>query len=131
MLCLLSVFVTEDVSPEGEARPLGPKPSGLVAQSGFGEVGPDGRQWANCGKSIMPKATNRRRYFTQAELSKLIAAARKGRYGQRDATLVLLMARHGLRVSEAVDLEWVSKMIAVAGERAGLPYQTHSPLQRA
>ena len=33
MLCLLTVFVTEDVSPEGEARPLGPKPSGLVAQS--------------------------------------------------------------------------------------------------
>jgi integrase len=29
-----------------------------------------------------------------------------GRYGQRDATLILLMARHGLRVSEAVDLEW-------------------------
>jgi integrase len=52
------------------------------------------------------KPTNRRRYFTAAELAKLISAARKGRYGQRDATLVLLMARHGLRVSEAVDLEW-------------------------
>src|SRR6516225_3288375 len=52
------------------------------------------------------KGTNRRRYFTEAELGKLISAARKGRYGQRDATLILLMARHGLRVSEAVDLEW-------------------------
>jgi integrase len=50
--------------------------------------------------------SNRRRYFTAAELSKLISAARKGRYGQRDATLILIMARHGLRVSEAVDLEW-------------------------
>ena len=40
----------------------------------------------------------------QAELGKLISAARKGRWGQRDATLILLMARHGLRVSEAVDL---------------------------
>lgn len=49
---------------------------------------------------------NRRRYFTEVELAKLISAARKGRYGQRDATLVLLMARHGLRVSEAIDLEW-------------------------
>jgi len=52
------------------------------------------------------KPTNRRRYFTEQELGKLIGAARKGRYGQRDATLILIMARHGLRVSEAIDLEW-------------------------
>ena len=52
------------------------------------------------------KGSNRRRYFTEAELGKLISTARKGRYGQRDATLILLMARHGLRVSEATDLEW-------------------------
>ena len=35
-------------------------------------------------------ASNRRRYFTQAELNKLISAARKGRYGHRDATLILI-----------------------------------------
>jgi integrase len=51
-------------------------------------------------------ATNRRRYFTEDELARLISAARKGRWGHRDGTLVLVMARHGLRVSEAVDLEW-------------------------
>ena len=39
-------------------------------------------------------------------LGKLISAARKGRYGHRDTTLILIMARHGLRVTEAVDLEW-------------------------
>jgi type 1 fimbriae regulatory protein FimB/type 1 fimbriae regulatory protein FimE len=50
--------------------------------------------------------TNRRQYFTEAELGKLISAARKGRYGHRDATLILIMARHGLRVTEAVDLQW-------------------------
>jgi integrase len=50
--------------------------------------------------------TNRRQYLTESELNKLISAARKGRHGQRDATLILIMARHGLRVSEAVDLEW-------------------------
>lgn len=50
--------------------------------------------------------TNRRQYFTEAKLNKLIGAARKGRWGHRDATLILIMARHGLRVSEAVDLEW-------------------------
>ena len=52
------------------------------------------------------KASNRRRYLTGAELDRLIKAARKGRYGQRDATLILIMARHGLRVTEAVDLNW-------------------------
>src|SRR3974377_179604 len=50
--------------------------------------------------------TNRRKYFTESELGKLISAARKGRWGHRDATLILLMARHGLRVTETVDLQW-------------------------
>jgi hypothetical protein len=48
----------------------------------------------------------RRRYLTENELEKLIKAGRKGRYGRRDATLMLLMARHGLRVTEAADLRW-------------------------
>ena len=52
------------------------------------------------------KGKNRPRYITEAQLSQLIKAARKSRYGQRDGTLVLIMARHGLRVTEAVDLRW-------------------------
>jgi type 1 fimbriae regulatory protein FimB/type 1 fimbriae regulatory protein FimE len=52
------------------------------------------------------KGSNPQRYLTEAQLSQLIKAARKGRYGQRDGTLVLIMARHGLRVTEAVDLRW-------------------------
>jgi integrase len=51
--------------------------------------------------------SNRRRYLTKDELEKLIKAGRKGRYGRRDATLMLLMARHGLRVTEAIDLRWI------------------------
>ena len=50
--------------------------------------------------------STRRRYLTQDELEKLIKAGRKGRYGQRDATLILLITRHGLRVTEAIDLRW-------------------------
>ena len=50
--------------------------------------------------------SNRRRYLTEDELKKLIKAGRKNRYGRRDATLMLLMARHGLRVTEAIDLRW-------------------------
>src|SRR5262249_11279674 len=52
------------------------------------------------------KRSNSRRYLTADELEKLIKAGRKGRYGRRDATLILLMARHGLRVTEAIDLRW-------------------------
>jgi len=48
-----------------------------------------------------------REYLTPAEVSALMkAAARRGRYGQRDACLILLAYRHGLRVSEIVSLRW-------------------------
>jgi integrase len=50
------------------------------------------------------KLSNRRRYLTAGELEKLIKAGRKGRHSRRDATLMLVMARHGLRVTEAVAL---------------------------
>jgi type 1 fimbriae regulatory protein FimB/type 1 fimbriae regulatory protein FimE len=47
-----------------------------------------------------------REYLTPAEVEKLIKAARDGRYGHRDATLILIAFRHGLRASEICDLEW-------------------------
>jgi type 1 fimbriae regulatory protein FimB/type 1 fimbriae regulatory protein FimE len=54
-----------------------------------------------------PNATLRsREYLTPAEVEKLIKEARQGRYGHRDATLILIAFRHGLRASEICDLEW-------------------------
>ena len=48
-----------------------------------------------------------REYLTAEEVDHLIRTARRqGRYGQRNATLILLMYRHGLRVAEAVRLQW-------------------------
>jgi integrase len=47
-----------------------------------------------------------REYLTPAEVEKLAKAARDGRYGHRDATLILIAFRHGLRASEICDLEW-------------------------
>jgi type 1 fimbriae regulatory protein FimB/type 1 fimbriae regulatory protein FimE len=46
-----------------------------------------------------------REYLTPAEIDKLIAVAKHGR-GQRDATLILVAYRHGLRAIEVADLEW-------------------------
>jgi type 1 fimbriae regulatory protein FimB/type 1 fimbriae regulatory protein FimE len=51
-------------------------------------------------------ALRRRDYLTETEVNKLISAARSGRYGHRDATLILIAYRHGLRASEIADLEW-------------------------
>lgn len=48
-----------------------------------------------------------REYLTEHEVEKLIEAAGKvGRHGHRDATLILLSYRHGLRVTELVSLRW-------------------------
>jgi integrase len=47
-----------------------------------------------------------REHLTEREVERLIEAARQNRYGHRDATMVLLAYRHGLRASEVVDLRW-------------------------
>src|SRR5829696_8377157 len=51
-------------------------------------------------------ALRTREYLIEHEIEALMAAARQNRYGQRDATMILIAFRHGLRASEAVDLRW-------------------------
>jgi type 1 fimbriae regulatory protein FimB/type 1 fimbriae regulatory protein FimE len=53
-----------------------------------------------------PNALRRsREHLTPPEIERLIAAARQlGRHGHRDATMILIAYRHGLRVSELVGL---------------------------
>lgn len=64
------------------------------------------------GKVALPRRRpNRelrsREYLTPTEVEQLIAAAREsGRHEGRDRTLLTLMYRHGLRVSEAISLRW-------------------------
>ena len=53
------------------------------------------------------EAIRPREYLTSDEVKDLIKGAKASPwYGARDATLILLMYRHGLRVSEAVELTW-------------------------
>jgi integrase len=47
-----------------------------------------------------------REYLTEAEVEKLMEAARGNRNGHRDGTAILIAFRHGLRASELVDLRW-------------------------
>jgi type 1 fimbriae regulatory protein FimB/type 1 fimbriae regulatory protein FimE len=44
--------------------------------------------------------------LTPKEVDRLISAARQNRYGHRDATMILVVYRHGLRVAELCALRW-------------------------
>jgi type 1 fimbriae regulatory protein FimB/type 1 fimbriae regulatory protein FimE len=75
-----------------------------------------------------------REYLTKAEVERLQrAAAGLGRYGHRDATMILLAFRHGLRAAELVSLRWdqvdlEAKILHVRRVKKGSP-STH-PLLR-
>jgi integrase len=80
-----------------------------------------------------PNAAYRtREYLTEAEVEALIEAAKRNRYGLRDATMMLVAYRHGLRVSELVDLRWdqidfTKATLAVRRAKQGTP-ATHPVL---
>jgi type 1 fimbriae regulatory protein FimE len=82
--------------------------AGSSVNSGFGED----RSSVENGKAAPPRrVANRERrtreHLTPDEVARLMAAAgRGGRHGQRNATLILIGYRHGLRVSELVALRW-------------------------
>ena len=71
-----------------------------------------------------------REYLTPREVVSLQrAAGRTGRYGHRDATLILIAYRHGLRVSELISLRWdavdfQTGLLAVSRLKNGVP-STH------
>ena len=52
------------------------------------------------------KELRTREHLTEAEVERLMKAAKRNRHGCRDATMILVAYRHGLRVSELVDLRW-------------------------
>jgi len=58
-------------------------------------------------KKIKNEARRTREFLTEPEINQLRSAARRyGRHGHRDDTLILMMFRHGLRVSEVIALRW-------------------------
>lgn len=66
-----------------------------------------GKLTGNAGKGRPKKTGQDRDYLRPAEVDRLMNAARRiGRHGHRDATLILIAYRHGLRVGELIALRW-------------------------
>ena len=65
------------------------------------------KQRANASTPSTENFTVARRYLTEREVERLMDTARKvSRRGHRDATMILVAYRHGLRASEVCGLEW-------------------------
>jgi integrase len=61
----------------------------------------------------LPNANYRtREYLTEREVERLIKAGGDNRHGHRDATMILLAFRHGLRASELCSLRWEQVVLA-------------------
>src|SRR3974390_1524762 len=73
-----------------------------------------------------------REYLTEAEVERLLRATKGNRWGHRDATMILVAYRHGLRASELTDLRWdqidfTTATLAVRRVKQGSP-STHPVL---
>ena len=81
-----------------------------------------------------PKNTDRRprEHLSHKEVDELIKAAKIGRHAHRNATLILIAYRHGLRVSELINLKWAqvdfeAGLLHVTRAKQGIP--STQPLQ--
>jgi site-specific recombinase XerD len=79
-----------------------------TVSSGQRGISLDSQAGGDTAPTIVNSTVERtREYLTGSEVEALMAAARKSsRYGHRDATMILIAYRHGLRASEVCDLQW-------------------------
>jgi type 1 fimbriae regulatory protein FimB len=79
-------------------------------------------------QSLAPVDASPRDYLTEREMEPLYKAAKHGRHGARDYAMVLLAYRHGLRVSELVEmrldqLDWHTAHLWVVRKKGSLSTQ--------
>jgi len=70
-------------------------------------------KWAKCNENLPPtrqpnRASRSREHLTPDEVERMVVAARRadGRLAERDALLIMMGYRHGLRASELIALRW-------------------------
>jgi type 1 fimbriae regulatory protein FimB len=64
----------------------------------------DGRKVKSLAVTQTVDGRTRKDFLTSAEMDSFLTAARGGRYGARDYAMMLMAYRHGLRVSELIDI---------------------------
>ena len=77
-----------------------------LAKSHLSQVAP-----GTVNRTVTPKRPpnadlRTREYLTEAEVERLLRATRSNRWAHRDATMILVAYRHGLRARELTDLRW-------------------------
>src|SRR6266566_4299411 len=92
-------------------------------------VKPDAENRAVAPTRLANSKYRSREHLTETEVEKLIETAKTNRYGHRDATMILVAYRHGLRASEICDLRWeqvefASATMHVSRVKSGKP-STH------
>ena len=85
------------------------KPSGGETEI-YGQIAPqaghaDHQKTNSYAKTAPRRRPTHPRILTEAEVERLMKAATGNRHGYRDVTMILVAYRHGLRVSELVDLQ--------------------------
>src|SRR5262245_64959136 len=71
-------------------------------------------------------------FLTEAEIDRFLNASRRGRHGVRDYVMMLMTYRHGLRVSELIDirlkdLDMETGRLFVRRKKGSL--STHQPIE--
>jgi len=99
----------------------------MQAKSHLHLVAPIGKKRAVPAGRLANSEYRKREHLTAAEIDKLIEAAKGNRHGHRDATMILVAYRHGLRASEICELTSRSTSMLVAppdpyvSRRSGTP----------
>src|SRR5205085_6301754 len=75
---------------------------------------------------------DKKNFLTESEMKRFLDAARRGRHGARDYAMMLMAYRHGMRVSELIDvrikdLDLDTGRIFVRRKKGSL--STHQPIE--